>query len=366
MRIKSRMVFALLLCAVCVGAVRSAPARSVEEKLKAATDYVPQASAAVDQLVEVARRFKIPMAIEWLEREGEITPIEKAPARKRSVKELIEEIVSVSPDHRVEIEGALVRVYSPVAAVHPFNFLNIRLERYHVKDGDLFAAEDQLRWAIRFTLEPEKYVNGYGGGYGRGSNDVFEFPKITLAGSDLTIREALNRIALAQGNALWVVTIKSADLAADGPWWKTTAEDRGHVPVTAGWRFLPLSDIAELAKEQVDVDVTIEGFLDQRMSTIPVILERGLTADSGGASGGSSSEGFSYRYSASIEKVGKDLITLEVHLTVGRPGELERKFDEKLKVTRGKVTELIPEPRIRVRGYFEARSETAGEAGGRP
>ena len=67
-------MFALLLGATIGGAVRGAPATSLEEKLKGRTDYLPQATAAVDQLVEVAQRFKLPMAIEWLERSPLIMP----------------------------------------------------------------------------------------------------------------------------------------------------------------------------------------------------------------------------------------------------------------------------------------------------
>ena len=177
-RVLFRMVLALMMCIACGGAVRGAQAESLEGKLAATTDYVPQASAPVEQLVEVAQRFKIPMAVEWVETSGALTPAKTMPAGKRSVRELIEEIASVSPEHRVEVEGGLLRVYSPQAATHPFNFLNIRLESYDVKDDDLFAAEDRLRWAIRFELEPEKYRDGYAGGYGHGVPNVFLVPQI--------------------------------------------------------------------------------------------------------------------------------------------------------------------------------------------
>jgi hypothetical protein len=346
------MISGLLLWAAC-GAVRGARAQSLEEKLGTVTDYVPKAIAPVNQLVEVARRFKIPMGIEWVDRVGTVTPDKTPPSGKRSLRELIEEIASVSPECRVEVDDGLVRIYSPNESVHPFNFLNIRLKSYVVKEGDLFAAEDQLRWAIRFTLEPEKYRNGYGGGYGHGANHIFQIPKFTLSGSDVTIREVLNRIALAQGNALWVATIKSEDLEGEEPCWRRNGVDGGDFPVTSAWQFLPLAEIAELAKEHVAIDVMIVGILDQRMTTIPVMLEEGLVGDSGGSIGGSSSEGSSYQYGASIEKIGKDFVTLSVHLTVGHRGEAEFNFEEKLQVHKDRITEVRPEPRIRIRAYFE-------------
>ncbi len=352
-RVTVCMMSGLLLWAACGAAVRGARAQSLEEKLGTITDYVPKAIAPVDQLVEVAQRFRIPMGIEWVESATKATPDKTPASGKRSVRELIEEIASISPEHRIEVDDGLVRIYSPTEAVHPFNFLNIRLKSYIVKEADLFAAEDQLRWAIRFTLEPEKYLHGYGGGYGHGTPHIFEIPKFTLSGSDVTIREVLNRIALAQGNALWVARIKSADLEGNEPCWRRKRVDGGDCPVPSAWRFLPLAEIAELAKEHVAIDVMIAGLLDQRMTTIPVMLDYGLAENSGGATVGSSSEGVSYHYAASIEKIGKDFVTLSVHLKVGRIGEAEFNFEEKLQVHKDCVTEVRPEPRIRIRVYFE-------------
>jgi hypothetical protein len=347
------LVFALLLWATCGAAVRDAQAQSLEEKLGTVTNYLPKAVAPVEQLVEVAQRFKTPMGIEWIERSGTPRSDKNLPSKIRSVRELIEEIVKSSPEQQVEVDDGLVRIYSPIEATHRFNFLNIRLKNYSVSDGDLFAAQDQLRWAIRFALEPEKYRGGYGGGYGHGANDVFEITKFTVSASDVTIREVLDRIAMAQGNALWVATIKSADLNGDEPCWNRDGVDGGDLPVISAWHFFPLSEIEELAKEHVAVDVMVPGILDQRMTTIPVMLESGLAGNAGGSFGGSSSEGISYNYAASIEKIGKDFVTLSVQFRVGRKGEPDFNFEKKIQVQKDRVTELQPESRIRIRAYIE-------------
>lgn len=366
LRISSRkLIIGLLLCAACWGGAKAARAESLEEKLRATTDYVPTATAPVDRLVEVAQRFNIPMAVEWVDREGTITSEKKRPTRNRTVRRLIEEIIGKPSDYVVEVEGGLLRIYSSTAALHPFNFLNIRLDDYSVKDGDLFDAEDRLRWAIRFTLEPEKYLNGFGGGYGHGAGDVFEIKKFTLSGSDLTIREVLNQIILAQGNALWVAVIKNDYLNGPEPSWKKKGsgeeEEESDLSITSGWRFYPLADIAELAPEQIAVDVLIDGMLDKRMTTIPVLLEHGLAAGSESAIGISSSGGYSLNYGARVEKVEKDLVTLLIDLTVRRKGEAERKFEEKLQVTKGQVLEVQPDARTRIRAYIEPRSENSDD-----
>ena len=188
------IVSGLLLWASCGVSVRGGRTDSLEEKLGTVTDYVPKALEPVDQLVEVARRFKIPMGIEWVERASIAPPDQALPSGKRSVRKLIEEIARVSPEQQVVVDDGLVRIYSLAGSVHPFNFLNIRLKSYSVKDADIFAAEDELRWAIRFTLEPKKYLHGYNGGYGHGANDILQIPKLTLSESNVTIREVLNRI----------------------------------------------------------------------------------------------------------------------------------------------------------------------------
>jgi len=343
---------ALVLSAASAGVVRSARTESLEEKLATATEFVPQAIAPVDQLIEIARRFKIPMGIEWVETGGAQRE-QTMSSQKRSVKELIEEILMASHGQRLEVYDGLAHIYSPAAAVHPFNFLNIRLNNYSVTDNDLFAAEDQLRWAIRFTLEPEKYRNGYAGGYGHGANEVFQTPKLTLSGSDLTIREVLNRITLSQGNALWIATIKGSDLEGDRSRWKQKSVGAEDFPITSAWRFLPLAGIAELAKDHLAIDVMIPDLLDKRMSTIPVMFDAGLYENSSGTTAGTSSEGNSYNYGVSIEKIDRAYVTISVNLRVRRQGELEFNVEKTFRVYKNRITEVRPEPRIKIRAYFE-------------
>jgi len=85
-RVTVCMMSGLLLWAACGAAVRGARAQSLEEKLGTITDYVPKAIAPVDQLVEVAQRFRIPMGIEWVESATKATPDKTPASGKRSVR----------------------------------------------------------------------------------------------------------------------------------------------------------------------------------------------------------------------------------------------------------------------------------------
>lgn len=362
-RLRRRFNFALLLCvAVCCSA-HVACADSLEQKLLALTDYIPKAEEPLDQLIEVAQRFKVPMGVEWVERDdaAQFAALTTDPHRKRTVRELIEEIAARSPGQQVFVEDKLLRIYSPAVAEHPFNFLNIRLRSYSVHEDDIFAAEDKLRWAIRFTLNPEKYRHGYGGGYGRGWPEVFQFPRFTLTAERITIREILNRITEAQGNALWVVRLKDEELKGRAPYWKGKDPDELALPLTTRWHFLPLAEIDELATEQLVVELKIEGLLDQRIATIPVMMEHGLHGGEGGGTGIARSDGNFFFYGTHVERMEPDSVTLSVTLRVTRANGPLRSFAETLRVNKNGITELSPETGIILRAHFEPRPQTSKE-----
>jgi hypothetical protein len=327
-------------------------ASSIEEKLKVETDFLPAASRPVDQLVEIARRFKIPMAIEWVETADNTESSNDLQAANRTVKSLIHLVIGSG--YVARIQNGLLHIYSPAVASHPFNFLNIRLNYFDVNHGDLFEAVDRLRWGIRFTLEPEDSRDCYLSSYGHGANDVFEIPKFSIHASNLTVRQALNRIAKAQGNALWLARIKKSHLNRNKPYWKTNGADGGEFPITAGWNFLPLSDLSELARERVVVDLSIKDFGEMRVAELPVMMDQGLYDSSSGGGGGSASSGVSYTYGVAVKQVTKEFVTLVVLLTVSRNGESELKFEEPVDVFRGRITELRPISRVTLKASIES------------
>jgi hypothetical protein len=329
-------------------------ARSLDEKLQITTEFQPKTKTPREQLVEVAQQFKIPMAIEWFERdEPQDNPnevVSKAQAVNKTVLALIKSIIAAS-GARTEVEGGLLRIYSPALSMHPSNFLNIALQSYEVRNAHLFDADDVLRWAIRFAIEPEKYRNGFSGGYGFGSPEVFQISKFSVSCSNVTIREILNRVALAQGNVGWIATIKSYDFDRYEPFWKR-GSDAGDLPLTSRWHYFPLSDLAELAKENLAVDIAVQDFDQRRVFTIPVFIKEKIAGTSG-TTGVSSSEGVAYTFAGQVEEIGTDSVTLAINMTVTRDGEDDFKFEGKLKVVRGQVTEVKPEERVQIKAYIE-------------
>ena len=240
---RMKHIFGLvLLFAASLCLFSHASAQTLEERLNQQTDFLPRNASPVEQLVEISQRFKIPMAIEWVEQTGE--QFKPGLVFKRgTILELIRAVVSQSPDHQVISEGRILHVYSTEFVSHPFNFLNLRIEEYRVEDESVFGAEFSLRMAINMTLYPELYKNGYAGGYGGGYPDVFWKKNITFSGEDLTIREILNRIVEESGSALWVVQLNRKEFTGKRPKWVgVPLDDYGSSPLNTRWRFLPLSE----------------------------------------------------------------------------------------------------------------------------
>ena len=61
---------------------------------------------------------------------------------------------------------------------------------------------------------PEKYSNGFVGGYGYGAGryDRLDARSITIAGRILRVRDILDRIIIANGNALWLARVNRTSI----------------------------------------------------------------------------------------------------------------------------------------------------------
>ena len=237
-----RCLFGLALLIIYTLSSSNSSAQTLQERLEQQTIFIPQNSSPAEQLIEVAQRFKIPMAIEWLEQKSE----QSKPTlnfKRGSVLDLIKTIIQQSPEHQLLVEGRILYIYPPAVAAHQFNFLNLRIENYEVNEESLFGAEDALRICINVMLYPELYKDGYAGGYGGGYPDVFWKKNVTFSGDDLTIREILNGIAAESGNALWIVKFNSDEFDGDQPKWiGVPINESGHSPLNSRWQFIPLNE----------------------------------------------------------------------------------------------------------------------------
>ena len=84
---------------------------------------------------------------------------------------------------------------------------------------------------------------GYGGGWGGVSiYKDFDVPKISFVSKDLTVRQALSKIAVAQGNALWVVRIRDRQMMEREPFYVQIPGpmQTGEPAKSFDWQFIAL------------------------------------------------------------------------------------------------------------------------------
>lgn len=372
----------LSLLLVLPAFVLTASGQTLQARLDRQTDFAPNAGSPIEQLIEVAKRFKIPIGIEWLGRDDIRQPElnsqsieqERRPSdsptptsNTQSVLELIRSIAHQSPDLEVLVEDKLVHVFSKSSVVHPFNFLNLRINHFEVRDESLYGAQYRLSLAINMTLHPERYKNGYAGGYGGVSaydpSGLFYIKNITFSADDLTVRDILNKIAIENGNSLWLVRLRPEEFAGDKPDWKAKPLDQSrhspqsaYSPLSGRWQFIPLAGLSQLAKEQVNVELTIDGFFTAKQFAFPVMMEHRLGGAPGNGNGISSSDGSRCTYSVGVSGVQNDRVAIHVSVTVTPKGKPECVFNRIIEVVRGQIVEQEFGDIIRISALIEARA----------
>lgn len=236
MNFKSLLIAVLLLC----GAGSFTPGQTLEAKLAAKVDSFDSSAKSIPlQLVEVAQRFNVPMGIEWLDS----SPAEAAvplQLRDTTVGGLLAQILAQQPGYQFRLDDGVVHVFVEPLADDQCNFLNIRLREFSLEKASMPEARFRLWGAIISQLHPR---GGYGGGWGGESMyKDFDVPKISFVGQNLTVRQALNRIVVAQGNALWVVRIRAREMMEGEPFYVQIPgpSEAGEPAKSFAWQFIAL------------------------------------------------------------------------------------------------------------------------------
>lgn len=225
---------------------RSPVTQDIEVKLAQKITFVPGSDKpTLEQLIEVAKYYKLPMGIEWAEgkppQEARVTlPLSESGA---TVRDLLSAIMSGTAEHQLTVKNGVVHIASPVLVSAPRNFLNVEIDDFEIKDNNLFEAEEELRIAIDTTLHPEEYEGGYAGGFGYAPDDPLAKSNITFKGQNMRVRAILDGLVKSSGNALWLVRLK--DIDAGGV---DSAQEANQKSLHARypWKFVPLDSNPKL------------------------------------------------------------------------------------------------------------------------
>lgn len=202
---------------------------------------ITASSGSFEQLVEIAKRYKIPMGIERVDEDGKDSSREQATDRELrvsglSVLSLIDEILKQIPGYQASVADGVLLIGKPDIMSSARSFLNLRIPQYKVSDENVYGAEFQLRLAIDLTLEPEKYSRGYNGGHGHPPGTVFDVNNININVNNATVREIMSEIIRQNGHGMWSVHLAPANTKPEAPYF---AQDDWQISGFQ-WRFIPL------------------------------------------------------------------------------------------------------------------------------
>jgi hypothetical protein len=198
-------------------------------------------SSSLDQLIELGKRFHIPMGIEWSYKANEkvAAPIHLVDV---AVSEIVKQILKQQPGYDFEERWGIVHIYDRSLLIDKANFLNLRLPEFRVTDENLFGVTFNLRVSIKQMLHP---TPGYGGGhgYGPGRADGFDVLKVSIKGKDISVREVLSQAVVKQDNALWLLILHPEETMAGEPFYGQGYERaRNSVAPHFNWDFIALND----------------------------------------------------------------------------------------------------------------------------
>jgi hypothetical protein len=243
-------LFLLAAAVVCLPLIFAAPqkqtgksakkaASDLEDKLARKADFVPSDKSVLYRLVAIAQHYEIPMGIEWINGSTELGTPSSRPRESYTVRDLLTAIVARLPDYQLTVDNGIVHIAPPVFAVRRENVLNLIIEEFKIENNNLYEANHELQLSVDMTLHPDEYEDGYVGGFGYGP-DVLAKQNFSFQGDDLTVRQILDGLAKANGNALWIAEFDREDFApkpkAAGP-----VKDKSD-EVKPQWRFAPLRD----------------------------------------------------------------------------------------------------------------------------
>lgn len=157
------LAVAICISGVCLASTRlqnseqarAGQARTLGEQLLARIDRFDGAGKpATELLLDLAYKYGLPMAIEYVEREASSRPV-KVVLRHTTLGHALAAIVAEMPGYALSTSEGLIDVYSPHAREDPSNELNLVVKNYNVDGVDTVQASADLACAIGREMRPQ-------------------------------------------------------------------------------------------------------------------------------------------------------------------------------------------------------------------
>jgi hypothetical protein len=208
----------------------------------AAQDRTPashQASNLIDALLEVANRFQLPLAVEWVKSLETLRAV-RFSENFTTATEAFDAVLSSYTDYAWQRENGVVHVFPKTMVKDPRNPLNFIVSQipdrlWTVKEADDFVFQS-IGEAVRSTGPKVLSADLPAGSE----------PRFRLRADNAPVREVLNQIISASKMKIWIATFpRDLPLTVKGFWETTPMYDpRGVKPEDQPfWIFLRWGDI---------------------------------------------------------------------------------------------------------------------------
>lgn len=216
----------------------SSQPRGFDEKLQMLlTEFEAEGRSMAEVAVSMAYRYKLPMAIEHVDRKVLRKPL-RLKLKNQSIRRIIAAVVTAVPGYRVDFSQGLVDIYLPAARSDPSNPFNTVISHYSVDGLDTPFADAQI------LCDMGRQLNGHSDCGGSVASGQWANRKITLDLRNKGVYEVLNAIVAQNGAALWtpIPEPKEGSPLITGNFWYIYPLDRPFERlVIRGFKNYPLS-----------------------------------------------------------------------------------------------------------------------------
>ena len=185
-------------------------------------NYTLNADNFLEALAQVATRFEITMGIEWSKSPATLQKV-RLFWDQADVQQVIETLVKNQPGYEFNIDNDVVHVYPQEAKSNSHDFVNLRIQKFQVRNVVIETASHQLRDLVRLTVSPPQMVSSEEGPKGIIHSQAASVgePELTFKFDSVTVRVALDELAVTSDRKIWVVTFTSDYGITPTGFWRT-------------------------------------------------------------------------------------------------------------------------------------------------
>jgi len=155
--------------------------------------------------MKVADEFQIPMGIQWTKTQYTLRSVDLS-WKTGDVRGVIATLTRTTPGYAFDTVDGVVHVFLKSGISARQDFLNLKVQRFEVKNEVIGLADRKLRRIVRSTVSPPKPLSPGAGEGGSMAARVGE-EGISLELENSRVRGVLDKFVLLSERRIWVVTL---------------------------------------------------------------------------------------------------------------------------------------------------------------